>query len=359
MLYQEAVGNLNPETGQVDYFTIEKQILCEFAPRAGGGCEHYDRDGGRPNFFELLGVTSHGLLGKIPAIFVKVGNGNNFEEDYRWVRRVIKHDGGASVQLDNLDAFETARQVGVAIRTAQTASARADAYFVLMDTKNTEVQSDPVVSQAIKELVQVLWEAANTAKDTAAQNAQSEITHDTVNNGNNVSALNQFVDDVWVAAGTVKANVETLQGLGLLGITLECTDKVCISSAVAPDTTHWPAFKQRIAELNHKNATGSRSGDVLIVLDGERGYLTVNNQHEVYPGWHGGPTESESFVPLMFAMRGNDYVDSAGANIAYPSAFAQGYNNGINAANVNTDGYLRNWHLSPLLSQIMAQFRED
>jgi hypothetical protein len=52
----------------------------------------------------------------------------------------------------------------------------------------------------------------------------------------------------------------------------------------------WPAFKQRLEEMNHTNPTGSRSGDAVTVSDGSVGYLTVNNQSDVFPGWHGGPS---------------------------------------------------------------------
>ena len=39
---------------------------------------------------------------------------------------------------------------------------------------------------------------------------------------------------------------------------------------------NWPAFKERLDEMNHKNESGSRSGDIIVILDGREGYQTVN-----------------------------------------------------------------------------------
>ncbi len=355
LLYREAVGNRNPETGKHPYLGDGNQIVCEFAPRIiGKRCEHYDerknRDG---EVYHQDDIPSHGLLGKIPAIFVKAGNGNNFEADYRWVRSVTKNGSDYTVHLDSLDAFEAARHAGMPIKTAQTASERASAYYDIAD----DLEIDPLLTQEIKEQAASLKSEIEGSRDTALQKAAGEAALDTINNSSNVSILDQYIADAWDAARQAKD--KTHQLAALLGKTVECTEDVCNDVDAEPDATHWPAFEERIEELNHKNASGSRSGDVLVILDGVYGYLTVNNQHEVFPGWHGGPTESESFVPLLFAMPGPDYVDSGGGSIAYPSAFAQGYNSGIDEAGVSSDGYLRNWHLSPLLNRIMAQFREN
>ncbi len=80
---------------------------------------------------------------------------------------------------------------------------------------------------------------------------------------------------------------------------------------VVPDLD-WPAFKERLEERNHKNPTGSRTGDIITIMDGREGYVTVNYAEESFHGWHGGPTVSESNAPLIFAMPGNAFVDSGG-----------------------------------------------
>ena len=56
----------------------------------------------------------------------------------------------------------------------------------------------------------------------------------------------------------------------------------------------WPEFEARLEEMN-----SSRSGDIVIFMNGKKGYLTVPKGDELN-GWHGGATISESEVPLMF-----------------------------------------------------------
>ena len=45
---------------------------------------------------------------------------------------------------------------------------------------------------------------------------------------------------------------------------------------------------------------GSRSGDIILLLNVERGF-GVSNPGGEWPGWHGGPTIAESRVPFAFA----------------------------------------------------------
>ena len=90
----------------------------------------------------------------------------------------------------------------------------------------------------------------------------------------------------------------------------------------------------------------------------EEGHLTVNNTHEVYAGWHGGPTKSESEVPLFFSLLGNGFADDSG-NTVVPPELAAGYGKGKVASNINTDGFLRNWHLAHVLKKIVKEFRDE
>jgi len=138
---------------------------------------------------------------------------------------------------------------------------------------------------------------------------------------------------------------------------LESIDEFIAVSGKGP--TQWPAFKERIAELNHKNYFGSRSGDVITVLNGEQGHLSVNNTGEVYAGWHGGPTRSESEVPLFFAVLGNGFTDSQGRTLLQPPELISGYNKGKQASNIKGDGYLRNWHLAHVLKKVIKEFRDE
>jgi hypothetical protein len=61
----------------------------------------------------------------------------------------------------------------------------------------------------------------------------------------------------------------------------------------------WPELERRIDEMNDKLPAASRTGDILLFMDGAAGYLTVN-QGDEFHGWHGGASRSESLVPLLF-----------------------------------------------------------
>ena len=121
----------------------------------------------------------------------------------------------------------------------------------------------------------------------------------------------------------------------------------------------WPEFEKRLQEMNHKNTTGSRTGDIVVVLDGRAGYLAINTNDDLFPGWHGGPTVSESYVPLIFGMPGNLFVDSSGNLISQPQELVNGFNRGVANTGVNSDGYLRNWHLTQILKDIISEFRDE
>jgi hypothetical protein len=91
-------------------------------------------------------------------------------------------------------------------------------------------------------------------------------------------------------------------------------------------------------------------------MDGEKGYLALDNEGDSFPGWHGGPTVSESYVPLMVAMPGESFVAIQGesATVAdVPSALFRGGDVPIQNGN-----YLRNWDLSRILESIHQEFRQ-
>ena len=121
----------------------------------------------------------------------------------------------------------------------------------------------------------------------------------------------------------------------------------------------WPEFEKRLDEMNHKNPSGSRSGDIVMIMDGRKGYLTVNLESDAFDGWHGGPTVSESDVPLMFSMPGAAFVDSGGNAIDAPSQLLSGFTAGVEATGVSPDSQLRNWHLAPILKEIITRFRNE
>jgi len=122
---------------------------------------------------------------------------------------------------------------------------------------------------------------------------------------------------------------------------------------------NWPEFEKRLDEMNHKNPSGSRSGDVVMIMDGRNGYLTVNLESDAFDGWHGGPTISESNVPLMFSMPGTAFVYSDGNPINAPPQLLNGFTSGVESTGISPDSQLRNWHLTPILEEIITQFRNE
>lgn len=113
----------------------------------------------------------------------------------------------------------------------------------------------------------------------------------------------------------------------------------------------WPEFEARIDEMNDKNPKGSRTGDILIFMDGRAGYLTVTIGDE-FNGWHGGATISESNVPLMFSMPGSavdkefkiDLIEKAIQDVLEDKK--------RKAEQDDEEPMLRNWDLSKILVNI-------
>lgn len=117
---------------------------------------------------------------------------------------------------------------------------------------------------------------------------------------------------------------------------------------------NWPAFKLRMDEMNHQHPTGSRTGDIVVVMNGKSGYFAVNESHDSYPGWHGGPTVSESRVPLMFGMPGSSFVDRDGGRVNAPPELDEGIEAAFNLCKDSQDT-VRNWHLSVYLQTILTR----
>ena len=104
----------------------------------------------------------------------------------------------------------------------------------------------------------------------------------------------------------------------------------------------WPDFEQRLIEMNHKNPDGSRSGDIVVMLNGTDGYLAINcGEDDEQNGWHGGPTRAESEVPLMYRIPGPGVLPESQLLID------QAYGLPI-----------RNWQLGAALKDMIMQFRQ-
>jgi len=139
---------------------------------------------------------------------------------------------------------------------------------------------------------------------------------------------------------------------------LDSVDAFLAARKAADKTFDWPEFKARLAELNHKNAAGSRTGDIIVVSDGVAGYLCIN-QVDGLSGWHGGATISESHVPLMFNMPGPVLVRPNGKT--NPQFVHDGFDSAVETLMKRNllakDGQLRNWHLSRFIVDIVGKVR--
>ena len=88
--------------------------------------------------------------------------------------------------------------------------------------------------------------------------------------------------------------------------------------------------------------------------------MTLDNPSESYRGWHGGPTISESKVPLMVAMPGRHFTNDAGADLPQgPEKFRMGAEAALTQITAaDAGGFARNWHLSRILSAGVEKLRE-
>ena len=107
----------------------------------------------------------------------------------------------------------------------------------------------------------------------------------------------------------------------------------------------WPEFAERIEEMNDKRANGSRTGDIVIFMDGRAGYLTVNESDNLN-GWHGGATVSESNVPLMFNFPGSAVDEKFKKDLIKPII------DEVKNKSKRKSRTLRNWDLREILGNI-------
>ncbi len=105
----------------------------------------------------------------------------------------------------------------------------------------------------------------------------------------------------------------------------------------------WPAFAERIEEMNDQNIQGSRTGDIVIFTDGQAGYLTIT-EGEGLNGWHGGATKSESNVALMFNFPGSAVDEKFKKDLIKPII--------EEVKNKRKSRTLRNWDLKEILGKI-------
>ena len=173
----------------------------------------------------------------------------------------------------------------------------------------------------------------------------------------NAFANNFQQDYIWVKG--IVSNPNDPKDYGELELR-SIEDFLAARKAKVPDLA-WPGFKKRMEEMSDTNPNGSRSGDIVTILDGRAGYLAVNFKEDAFKGWHGGPTVSESYVPLIFGMPGESFSDDQAnlLNDRAPVELSAGYSKGVRNLELEADGYLRNWHLTPILQGIITEFREE
>jgi hypothetical protein len=159
---------------------------------------------------------------------------------------------------------------------------------------------------------------------------------------------NSFVADFrWVK------DVPTNQPAPYDDIVLGTIDEFLAARTVAGNPVIWPEFAERLDEMNHKNAAGSRTGDIVVIMNAEDGYMAVNHGEDMLDGWHGGPTEGESWVPLMFNMPGPAIIPAQGkSNPAFlHQAYAQA------AAELQPNGSLHVRQMGEILEEMLESVR--
>ena len=77
--------------------------------------------------------------------------------------------------------------------------------------------------------------------------------------------------------------------------------------------SNWVDFARRIRAMDDRvgsTPAGTRCGDIILVPDTKAGFNAVH-EGDAYPGWHGGPSEADSRVPLAIA---SEALSVEGAN---------------------------------------------
>lgn len=115
-----------------------------------------------------------------------------------------------------------------------------------------------------------------------------------------------------------------------------------------PGTFQWPELAERLAEMTDKSAGGSRTGDIIIVSDGRAGFLLVNSG-DAMNGWHGGPTVSESEVPVYINMVRGPVVATFRDNLISQTM--------TEIASRRPSRSLRNWELKDLIVSVIRRLR--
>ncbi|MHC4198750.1 MAG: alkaline phosphatase family protein [Planctomycetota bacterium] len=79
-------------------------------------------------------------------------------------------------------------------------------------------------------------------------------------------------------------------------------------SVLDQDRSHWESFASRIRDLDDGNAA-SRAGDIILLFNVRDGFNS-SNQGDVWPGWHGGATMAESYVPFWVASFASEGLET-------------------------------------------------
>lgn len=333
MLYREAIGHDKKILGDKYPGT---QLLEDLKPRTDA-------------------PISNGAFGKKPAIFVKYCDeavdsatdcasprSNNFMQKFRWVE-------GVYLKCD------------LRIIAAQNDTARTS----LINSFKTEfLNKTEECSILIAGLEGVAgnWIISGYADDTNKTFNQKQLDNTNDSNSELRNMLGLSIKDQTREKDKLITLAAAITGRLILGdyldLKISSIENFIIERKKDVPDLKWPAFKARLEEMNHKYISGSRTGDIVTILDGRAGYLAINENHDLYPGWHGGPTVSESYVPLIFGMPGKSFVDLSGNPITAPKGLEKGFNKGRSSV-LKQDGYLRNWQLSPILRGIISEFRDE
>ena len=129
---------------------------------------------------------------------------------------------------------------------------------------------------------------------------------------------------------------------------------ITVHSDLRNSSFDWPEFERRLEESNHNGGTaehGSRTGDIVLVMNGAQGFMAVLHGEDMLKGWHGGPEKAESEVPLMFSMPGPDLL--VPSDTKEPPFVLQAYN----AVTQGAGWVPRNWRMGSVINEIVSQVR--
>lgn len=108
------------------------------------------------------------------------------------------------------------------------------------------------------------------------------------------------------------------------------------------------ATNRMLLETNDKNTSGSRSGDLVLLMNSATGAIAVAEADQL-PGWHGSPSKTESEVPMLWYYSASAPTQVAGVASSDLIQLVQEAITGVSA------GQLRSLHFKKAMTQILGK----